>query len=55
MTPESLAPKEPGIQMTGALHEQFRTHKVITKDEIVVMWFFLNYQQFYYKNHMEVY
>ena len=25
-----------------------RMHKVITKDEIVVEWFLLNYQQFYY-------
>ena len=31
------------------LHEQLRTHKVITKDEIVVVCFFLNYQHFYYK------
>ena len=31
------------------LHEHLRTHKVITKDEIVEVCFFLNYQQFYYK------
>ena len=31
------------------LHEQLRTHKDITKDDIVVVWVFLNYQQFYDK------
>ena len=36
------------------LHEQLRTHKVITKDEIVVVWFFLNCQQFYNKSYGSV-
>ena len=31
------------------LHEQLLAQKIITKDEVVVVCFFLNYQQFYYK------
>ena len=35
------------------LYEQLRTHKVITKDEIVVVCFFLNYQHLYFKSVLE--